>query len=123
MKKVSFKVAKAIKEAGYPQDNHTAIYLEDGSCIYTGGLLDTGSSIYYKIVSYIEVWLWLWQEKGIKLEVHHPIDLDKPNFFDEERVYCATGYDVAYADECEYANPEDAIVAAIDCLVENNLIK
>lgn len=56
MKRVSLKVAKAIKDAGYPQDYENA---EDTYTNLIGGI--------WVKPTYIEVWLWLWREKKIDL--------------------------------------------------------
>lgn len=116
MKRVSFEVAKAIKKAGYQQGITEKVYLlkdyakmKEGwvifkeKCMYTDFLAD--------IPTYIQVWLWLWREKHLALEVY------------------VTSYDkwVSPIDVClkydEYPDPEEAIATSIEYLVTNNLIK
>lgn len=106
MKIVSFKVAKAIKEAGYPQGaENTAYYNENGVLIkpfvYNGGdeIADAPT--------YLDAWLWLWREKNIQIQ----------NEFDSANIW-PIGVSISY-----YADPEEAIEAAIEYLADNDLIK
>lgn len=119
MKRVSFEVAKAIKEAGYPQgwkcDKHYCLESE-GEYGYQIGDLVSANAIHKNCLeaisapTYLEVWLWLWRNKGIEILptggiIYHGGKLGTKNLYN-------------------YPNdPEESIVAAIDCLVENNLIK
>lgn len=122
MKIVSIEVAKAIKEAGYPlQRFHTVsreqfehgwgpgIYSESPSILYPE---DNDFVDMYLCPTYIEVWLWLWKEKGIKLSV-------EPN---DDETECYTK-DLGKLISEFGSNPDEAIEAAIKYLVENNLIK
>ncbi len=85
-KRVSYTVAKAIKEAGYPQ--------------YENELEGVPKVLY--VPTYFDVWLWLWREKELtRMAIWDKIADIKGNYFD----------------------PEEAIIAAIDYLVDNNLIK
>lgn len=61
-------------------------------------------------IFYLEVWLWLWREKGIKIELSV---LSSGNV-------CPLNQ---YIPVEEYSCPEEAIIAAIDYLVNNNLIE
>lgn len=127
MKKVSFKVAKAIKEAGYPLQRFQTVsreqfeaghgykystdenfYSESPSILYPEDL-DT-IDLYY-CPTYIEVWLWLWREKKIAI----PITCNK-----EERWSPYGLFSSIYED---YSDPEEAIIVAIEHLVDNDLIK
>lgn len=119
-------MAKALKEAGYPQyfegfedygyfmnGNHSQIYNHD----------ENDCPMYYHILcvapTYMEAWLWLWREKGIYLEI--------------EKLYATESYIqhgcVCGTEQCggfytpEVTDPEEAIIAAIEYLVENDLIK
>ena len=102
MKRVSFEVAKAIKEAGYPQ-NSQVMYKENGAL--------TTSFIRYSNTcaapTYIDVWLWLWREKKIWIQVRH---MGNGNWFR------------CYVTEQDFSDPEEAIIATIEHLVEHNLI-
>lgn len=107
-KRVSFKVAKAIKEAGYPQDIWKCnwFYSEDGE------LLNISNTGYYEFPAptYLDVWLWLWK-KNIRIYVK--------DFFGGLVVSeSSSGYD-----SVSYTEPEEAIIAAIEYLVDNTLIK
>lgn len=112
MKRVSFKVAKAIKEAGYPQEcglwyNKNGVefsYTEDYSECYARP-------------TYIEVWLWLWREKKIHFcPYHNGIEIDYT-----EGEYWQKYMEVHGLEEVN--DPEEAIIMVIEYLVNNNLIK
>ena len=98
---VTFEVAKALKEAGYP--------IELPSQIETGGVRIP------KFPSYIDTWLWLWREKKTEIEMQ-ALSYARgrvrvwPEYFKSSKVF-------------ESTDPEEAIAKAIDYLVENNLIK
>lgn len=98
MKEVSFKVAKAIKEAGYPQVGYYWYSPQGVECYSESDLDEVG---YVSAPTYIDVWLWLWREKGI------PIQID----------YAFCGID------CQINDPEEAIISAIEYLADNDLIK
>lgn len=103
MKRVSFKVAKAIKEAGFPQE---------GKVYYDafGNLADYKTKIgieFFERPTYMELWLWLWREKGIKLQ----------NGFNSVYIW-PMGVSIG-----DYEDPEEAIISAIEHLVDNDLIK
>lgn len=106
MKRVSFKVAKTIKEAGYPQCitgiGTSLWYTENGE--FTDGCL---KDAYIICPTYLEVWLWLWREKKFS------IDVDCYNC--DKWTTDVNGI--------EFDDPEKAIIAAIEYLVENDLIK
>lgn len=103
-KRVSFKVAKALKEAGYPQEitKETVFH----------ALFDP----MYCVCPYaMDVWLWLWREKGIQIDVVSTFE--KTCFIAiwklGERIFS----------QCKNVDPEEAIIAAIEYLVDNDLIK
>lgn len=106
MKRVSFEVAKAIKEAGYPQGETDQCFDSKGVLHYTSSSdswLD--NDIYIDVPTYIEVWLWLWREKNIKYEIVKSGD----------KVLCKEEpYKFFYMKD-----PEEAIIAAIEYLVIN----
>lgn len=119
-KRVSLEVAKAIKEAGYPQEqiyDYEAIVITDFD--YVGKYLGLMEEVCYLCPTYLEVWLWLWREKKICLEI--------------EKLYAHESYIqrgcVCGTEQCgefytpEVADPEEAIINAIKYLVDNNLIK
>ena len=116
MKRISFKVAKAIKEAGYPQEKKdgTALYPVKGEfkgklCSYNSDAPDR-DKLSIVAPTYFEVWDWLWQ---------------KQIYIIMEKSYCVVWFDSK--EELKFfsvkKSPEKAIIAAIDYLVENNLIK
>lgn len=133
MKRVSLKVAKAIKEAGFPQEHkgyryttrkcrgryvkglgNNAWYEFDEGELVDGNMyhLFKNSSAYAP--TYIDAWLWLWREKKIYIEVvidkstnkAYPIINDHTNWIFDS-----------------YENPEEAIEQAIEHLIDNDLIK
>lgn len=102
---VSLKVAKAIKKARYPQDISTNdhYYTEDGqlSNLYYWGV--PYYAVYCFAPTYLDVWLWLWREKSLtKTDVWENYINDISN---------------------NYIDPEEAIITAIEYLVDNDLIK
>lgn len=109
MKIVSFKIAKALKEAGFPQG-----YMGGDWCYENGQYPDESECSspplqgYILLPTYLEVWLWLWREKGIQILND---DIGSANILP----FCIT--------ISEYEDPEKAIIAAIECLVDNDLIK
>lgn len=118
MEYVSFEVAKAIKGAGYPQDNSDYLYDANGAF---AGRLDYeswGISTWDKIAkpTYLEVWLWLWREKKISIDAEFiPIGTGGwGNFVFGKRVFTNGQYQ---------ADPEEAIIEAIEYIVDNNLLK
>ena len=75
MKHVSYKVAKAIKEAGFPQDVTPYQYVtKDYSTFKEGEVIDSffqcaaGDNV-IDMPSVLEAWLWLWREKQIIIKV------------------------------------------------------
>lgn len=126
MKRVSFEVAKALKEAGYDE------VCQYGYCVVDGipTLVKTeeewerhpinNSDMYDFLVctcqeiegkedctapTYLEVWLWLWREKK------YPINVD-----------CHIGGNGKWSTDMsieDYTDPEEAIIAAIESLVDD----
>lgn len=108
MKTVSFKVAEAIKAAGYPP------FRRDLSDCY--GNVSSDVVTHRQILpTYFDVWLWLSDKKHIFIDVKHHCTncveayvetkiCDKGRVFNEDNV-------------------ENGIIKAIDYLVDNNLIK
>lgn len=120
LKRVSFEVANALKESGYPQE------LNEGTVFYAeNGLMDVYDSELYELFdpmnctapTYFEVWLWLWREKKIHLFTKGK------DILEVEIVHaCGTkmwGHEI----NIRNSDPEEAIIAAIDYLVDNDLIK
>lgn len=141
MKKVSYKIAKAIKDAGYPQPDKnsglTEVYAledhDDNFVPYTRiGKLTTNyhcqtfrmlRDIPFVVApTYLDVWLWLWQEKKIKICVEHKVSVDG-NDRNTDVYILAPFYALPHSMIKLYNNPEDALIDAIEYLVENGLIK
>lgn len=113
MKRVSFETAKALKEAGYPQENNRICYSEIGDLITISGNTNLDfSTDFLAAPTYLDVWLWLWREKGIAIDVKE-FDGEWDSVFVHAYSYVST----------PKTDPEEAISTAVDCLVENNLIK
>lgn len=119
---VTFKVAKALKEAGYWNPGtiikcsyNNSCYIDDGR-FYKDGCVCPWDRL-YPAPTYIETWLWLWREKKNEIDIQV---LSRrggggrvrvfPDYFKLSKVF-------------ELNDPEEAIAKAIDYLVENNLIK
>lgn len=127
MKRVSFKVSTALKEAGYPQiESKTQTYyckqynfvkkeyfweLRDGDEIDFECNREYNSTSLILAPTYLEVWLWLWREKMECINIMTVID-------GECRAICNNG-DIM--PKCE--DPEEAIITAIEYLVTNRLIR
>ena len=112
LKRVSFKVAKAIKDNGYPQIFVDCAYYEDNNLHHTEDPYNNCRTIIAYAPTYLEVWLWLWKEKNIKFSVEPNDDLSE----------CYTT-DIGYLISEFGDDPEEAIVSAIEYLVDNDLIK
>lgn len=72
--------------------------------------------------TYLEAWLWLWRKKKISVGINCDEDsrLEKHWYTTAEKL---TGEIGAFTDEVFFSDPEEAIIAAIEWLVRNNLIK
>ena len=123
MKRVSFKVAKALKEAGYPQE-YEAFYSNDGelhvNMSYEYKTYMYKNQIGYSAPTYLDVWLWLWREKKIYINVILAY------LTDFHYVVYRNDYEwikIVEPNKNRYSTPEEAIVASVNYLVENDLIK
>lgn len=117
MIRVSFETAKALKEAGYPQNLTDEVYVtKDIDDIYEKGDLEYRWYEAWENDSIIdapfvmEAWLWLWREKKEYLEIEH-------------EGYPHTGVCLTNYVDAPFYDPEEAIKKAIEYLVTNNLIK
>lgn len=106
MKRVSLKIGKALKRAGFPQSLLRGWAYIDGELVWSD-TIDLYLREECTAPLIMEAWLWLW-EKGICIEIknNHYYTLAKVN---NERFHGDT--------------PEEAIIAAIEYLVDNDLIK
>lgn len=113
MKPVSYKVAKAIKEAGYPQGVTPYEYVtKDYATFKEGEFIDSFFSVNAgdNVVDapyVMEVWLWLWEFKDIHISVK------RQGFFSVAEVF---GHKFAFE------TPEESIAAAIDFIVDSGLV-
>lgn len=109
-KRVSFKVAKVIKDAGYPQGETDEVYTTDGNleCFSCGGV---PGLVYYDAPYVMEVWLWLCRERHSYLSPMYDSEIHKW-YIDEFR------WKREY-----FSDPEEAIKSAIEYLCDNDLIK
>lgn len=123
-KRVSFEVAKAIKEAGYPQGNTQGQYAQ--MTYYDNGLQrEIKEGDYFgefiilgiDVPTYLDVWLWLWQVKGIHIDIVSSKLGTQMDIWDSEQ------HNIMGDNTVFYNSPEDAIEAAIKYLVDNDLIK
>lgn len=114
MKRVSFSVAKALKEAGYPQRNTeigTSLwYTENGE--FTDGCL---KDRYVVCPNYLDAWLWLWREKKIHLNTDTTRKDIVCIYWDSTIIHKIK--------DMKIADPEEAIEKAIEYLVEDKLLK
>lgn len=128
LKRVSFKVAMLIKEVGYPQGETDKVYVVKdkrlplyGNRIEEGSLIDSefrDFSLCIDAPYTMQVWLWLWREKGIYIDIAHYYSSDEATIWDKK-------YNKIKSIDCfgKYQDPEEAIIAAIEYLVTNDLIK
>lgn len=137
---VTFEVAKALKEAGYPQGDKnsglTNVYpLEDHDDNYTpytriGKLTTNYHCQTFRVLSdipfvvaptYIDAWLWLWREKEIRILLEDAKNPEEPEI--ERGCYVGTNQLGGICSSQEFADPEDAIVDIIEYFVRNDLMK
>lgn len=127
MKIVSFKAAKALKEAGYPQGLSNYLYNEDGYK-KAGSLLtlssryeceqwnlDTSTKIDAPYAS--DVWIWLWREKKIIIDVGSNERGILASIWTSEMDKIWDNMSINYTD------PEEALIAGINYLIDNDYIK
>lgn len=140
MKRVSFKVAKVLKEVGYPQEHNCDKYVtepckghyiwdtsnpdctsKDDDALYDfeiGEYVDHemySVSIAHSVTAptYLDAWLWLWREKTIAIDCGCDVIGDNHWFsFITHLKTIKSGKD-----------PEEAIKEAVNYIIENNLIK
>lgn len=123
MKRVSFEIAKALRDAGYPQDNVpiTEIGWYNIARVYTNQLPTywEGDNMFVAVApTYLEAWLWLWREKNIIITVSSRFDS-----IYGYRFVCIMQVDNSHNYYTEEDDPEEAIAAAIKHLVDNKLLK
>lgn len=141
LKIVSFKIAKAIKEAGYDVICDYGYCVTDGipclvkteeewerHAINNSDMQDFLACTCQQVEgkddctapTYLEVWLWLWREKNIRFDVE---DLWNANLSYTERGCACNTNQLGGICTPKVSDPEEAIIAAIEYLVTNNLIK
>ena len=116
MKRISFGIAKALKEAGYPQSYMRGTFFnEQGEPLV---VTDIKERIEYDIYAptYFEVWLWIWREKGIHIDIDATIR-------DGARASIMLDNSGKVDKYINSKDPEEAIAQAIEFLVDNDLIK
>lgn len=108
MKRVSFKVVKALIEAGYnlKELDYTLCALDETETECAIG------NITYEKPYYVQIWLWLWREKNIKI-----------NILKEHPSGATSVYTDTYSHAFNAEDPEEAIAKAIEYLVDNKLLK
>lgn len=118
-KRVSFKVAKAIKEAGYPQEKGEFYYSYTGHLFHENDASDEETESLWFCASfaptYLDVWLWLWREKDIRIKDTYDGAVWVWTNNNESSRYRYISVDTK--------DPEEAIEEAIKHLVNENLLK
>lgn len=131
MKQVTFEIAKALKDSGYPQGNINSgndlcYALEDHTINYTpyvrAGQLTTryrcetfavNNPVPYAIApTYMDVWICLWKSKNIYIQI------DKLS----NNKFC-THIDNMFCGNTESDDQEETLIAAIEYLAANDLIR
>lgn len=115
MKYISFKVAVAIKEAGYPQDE---LKNPDTHWFY-----DEKTKCDILRPTYIDVWLWLWRKKNISIELAQHIKCIVADIWDNKENFLDPISLFQIDHKHNIQDPEDIIIKAIEILVEHNLIR
>lgn len=117
MKRVSFDVAKWLKDIGYPQSTGEGdVYFDKEGEIwfYNSELHDTiQEPVFCSCPYYLEAWRWLWTEKRIFIEPWSSCGLCYVDFLGDH------GVELVYSG----TDPEEAIVAAIDVIARMNNIE
>lgn len=110
MKRVSSKIAKALKKAGYPQEEFGMIYSAGMLVPYNAYYPDQCNAPYV-----MDVWLWLWREKKIYLNTNTQ----------RKGIVCVYWDDTIINEikDMKLTDPEEVISAAIEYLIDNNLVK
>lgn len=111
MKRVSFETAKALKDVGYPQYGHCEdYYTSEGLPVSKFCDMD---KLVFPAPTYIETWLWLWREKGICIK--DTCDGAVWVWSDKTKspIYIVV----------QTKDPEESIIASIEYLVTNKLLK
>lgn len=140
-KRVSFSIAKAIKNAGYPQVGYYWYSPQGEECYSESDLDEVG---YISSPTYLDVWLWLWREKKVELSFIYgprfndidetlfcfPLEYHAKSHPNMKHIIQEMNYASSYCSSHghrhgnhEHADPEEAVVSAIEYLVANNLIK
>lgn len=115
-KRVSYKIAKALKAANYPQEDNSITYIYCDSELMSLKVFYSKGRDFEELLNaptYLDVWLWLWREKRF------PIDAECMEKLQRKVVYNI--WENGILSE-RYDDPEEAIIAAINYLVDNNLI-
>lgn len=126
-KLVTYKVAKALKEAGYLQPITGFGYATKQQTIDfcnfdEGDIFDLDTfppelDDYVFCPTYLDAWLWLWKDKKLYIDICSDWDATSMSIWGDG------GSRPLLIDPIEYSDPEEAIASAIEYLVENNLIK
>lgn len=111
---ISFKQAKALKEAGYPQGQTNIVYttkdikkFKEGDLVLRGWVNNNVIDAPYAI----EIWLWLWREKGFQIDIEYATNT------------CNIYRYALFCKSFELIDPEETIIAAIEFLVDNDFLK
>lgn len=123
-KRVTFKVAKYLKEVGYPQEGKFGY--RDGESSLVSYPIDGVE--FYVAPTYIDVWFWWCDHLNyINKRKLQSIRIFKGKNKWEVRFNCGCLLDSDDDDGCYYEfignTQEEAISNAIDYLADNNLIK
>lgn len=115
MKRVSLKVAKSLKEAGYPQIFIDYAYYEDNKLHHTEDPYNNCRKIIAYAPTYLDAWLWLWREKKIYLNTNTQ----------RKGIVCVYWDDTIIHEvkDMKLTDPEEAIASAIENMVDNDLVK
>lgn len=108
-KRVTFKVAKAIKEVGYPQDETEYKYTKEGNTFVPRNRGEDEKYSECDAPYVLPVWLWLWREKDVIIKITQCTS------------YVSIGNKLLSG--VPKKDPEEAIAATIEYLVDNNLLK
>lgn len=111
---VSFEVAEYIKKAGYPQEGDWW-YTQDGDDL-SDCLMPNYQGFYAP--TYLDVWLWLWREKGLRLSVEYTRATET-----EYESWCTLNQEHLCNLPVSNGDAEEAIEKSIKYIIDNDLIK
>lgn len=115
MEKISKDVANAIAKAGYwgGQDDYVKEIVDSERLL----MVHDGELVFREVPTYFEVWSWISENTSIAIAVHYYL-------YDKTYWYCLATKNghMVYNNHDVFYTPERAIKAAINDIVDKNLL-